>query len=169
MFYLKFVFYSSSFPGFQKELAKNITTEQGKTLPDAEGDVMRGLQVVEHSCAITMMQMGQTLPGIAKDMDCTSYRVPLGVCAGITPFNFPAMIPLWVSSRPRTTIRRVPVSKMPFQPISIDVPSCHCLWKHNFVEAVRERSRSVHDACRVGQTSRLARWCCQRHSWSTSR
>ena len=79
-----------------KELAKNITTEQGKTLPDAEGDVLRGLQVVEHSCAITMMQMGNTLPGIAKDMDCHSYRIPLGVTAGITPFNFPAMIPLWM-------------------------------------------------------------------------
>ena len=79
-----------------KALAKNITTEQGKTLPDAEGDVLRGLQVVEHACSITFMQMGQTLPGIAKDMDCTSYRVPLGVTAGITPFNFPAMIPLWV-------------------------------------------------------------------------
>jgi len=79
-----------------KEIAKNITKEQGKTLPDAEGDVLRGLQVVEHACSLTFMQLGTTLPGIAKDMDCTSYRVPLGVCAGITPFNFPAMIPLWM-------------------------------------------------------------------------
>lgn len=79
-----------------KEIAKNITKEQGKTLPDAEGDVMRGLQVVEHACSVTFMQMGTTLPGIAKDIDCASYRVPLGVTAGITPFNFPAMIPLWM-------------------------------------------------------------------------
>jgi malonate-semialdehyde dehydrogenase (acetylating)/methylmalonate-semialdehyde dehydrogenase len=79
-----------------KELAKNITKEQGKTLPDAEGDVLRGLQVVEHACSLTFLQMGSTLPGIAKDMDCHSYRVPLGVTAGITPFNFPAMIPLWM-------------------------------------------------------------------------
>lgn len=57
---------------------------------------MRGLQVVEHSCSVTFMQMGHTLPGIAKDIDCMSYRVPLGVTAGICPFNFPAMIPLWV-------------------------------------------------------------------------
>lgn len=79
-----------------KDLAKNITYEQGKTLPDAEGDVMRGLQVVEHACSLTFMQMGNNLPGIAKDMDCMSMRSPLGVCAGITPFNFPAMIPLWM-------------------------------------------------------------------------
>jgi len=65
-----------------KDLAKNITLENGKTLPDAEGDVLRGLQVVEHACSLTFMQMGSTLPGIAKDMDCTSYRVPLGVTAG---------------------------------------------------------------------------------------
>ena len=82
----------------QKDIAKNITYEQGKTLPDAEGDVLRGLQVVEHACSLTFMQMGTTLPGIAKDMDCMSYRSPLGVCAGITPFNFPAMIPLWVKN-----------------------------------------------------------------------
>ncbi|KAJ8309449.1 hypothetical protein KUTeg_014323 [Tegillarca granosa] len=81
---------------FQKELAKNITLEQGKTLVDAEGDVMRGLQVVEHCCSITSLQLGETLSGIAKDMDTMTYRMPLGVTAGITPFNFPAMIPLWM-------------------------------------------------------------------------
>ena len=59
-----------------------MTKEQGKTLPDAEGDVMRGLQVVEQACSLTFMQMGATLPGIAKDIDCASYRVPLGVTAG---------------------------------------------------------------------------------------
>ncbi|CAG7696140.1 unnamed protein product [Allacma fusca] len=79
-----------------KELAKNITLEQGKTLMDAEGDVLRGLQVVEHCCSVTSLQLGETLPGIAKDMDTHSYKIPLGVCAGITPFNFPAMIPLWM-------------------------------------------------------------------------
>ncbi len=77
-------------------MAASVTKEQGKTLPDAEGDVMRGLQVVEHACSITFMQMGTTLPGIAKDMDCASYRIPLGVTAGVCPFNFPAMIPLWM-------------------------------------------------------------------------
>ncbi|XP_002734184.1 putative methylmalonate-semialdehyde/malonate-semialdehyde dehydrogenase [acylating], mitochondrial [Saccoglossus kowalevskii] len=79
-----------------KELAALITLEQGKTLADAEGDVARGLQVVEHACGITSLQLGETLPGISKDMDLYSYRIPLGVTAGITPFNFPAMIPLWM-------------------------------------------------------------------------
>ncbi|XP_055328339.1 probable methylmalonate-semialdehyde dehydrogenase [acylating], mitochondrial [Paramacrobiotus metropolitanus] len=79
-----------------KELAKLITEEQGKTLVDAEGDVLRGLQVVEHCCSITSLQLGETLPSVSKDMDTMTFRVPLGVCAGITPFNFPAMIPLWM-------------------------------------------------------------------------
>ncbi|KZS06852.1 Methylmalonate-semialdehyde dehydrogenase [Daphnia magna] len=79
-----------------KELAKSITTEQGKTMVDAEGDVLRGLQVVEHCCSVTSLQLGETMPNIAKDMDTLSFRTPLGVCAGITPFNFPAMIPLWM-------------------------------------------------------------------------
>ncbi|XP_071504602.1 methylmalonate-semialdehyde/malonate-semialdehyde dehydrogenase [acylating], mitochondrial-like [Diadema antillarum] len=79
-----------------RKIAELITLEQGKTLVDAEGDVMRGLQVVEHICSITSLQLGETLPSIAKDMDTYTMRVPLGVCAGITPFNFPAMIPLWM-------------------------------------------------------------------------
>ena len=57
---------------------------------------MRGLQVVENLCANTSLMMGETLTGISKDMDLTSFRTPLGVCAGIAPFNFPAMIPLWM-------------------------------------------------------------------------
>ena len=79
-----------------KELAAIITLEQGKTLADAEGDVHRGLQVVEHCCSITSLQLGETMTSVAKDMDTLTYRYPLGVCAGITPFNFPAMIPLWM-------------------------------------------------------------------------
>lgn len=79
-----------------KKIAANITKEQGKTLIDAEGDVMRGLQVVEHCCSITSLQLGESLPNIAKDMDTMTMRLPLGVVAGITPFNFPAMIPLWM-------------------------------------------------------------------------
>ena len=77
-------------------MAKNITKEQGKTIPDAEGDVMRGLQVVEHMSSLTFLQLGSNLSNIAKDIDCHSYRIPLGVTAGICPFNFPAMIPLWM-------------------------------------------------------------------------
>ena len=65
-------------------------------MADAEGDVFRGIQVVEHACSVTSLQLGETLPSIARDMDSMSFRVPLGVCAGITPFNFPAMVPLWM-------------------------------------------------------------------------
>jgi len=79
-----------------KELAKLITLEQGKTHADAEGDVLRGLQVVEHCCSVTSLQMGESMPAISRDMDAVSYRIPLGVCAGVAPFNFPAMIPLWM-------------------------------------------------------------------------
>jgi len=79
-----------------KELASLITLEQGKTHADAEGDVLRGLQVVEHCCSVTSLQMGESMPAISRDMDAVSYRVPLGVCAGVAPFNFPAMIPLWM-------------------------------------------------------------------------
>lgn len=53
-------------------------------------------EVIEHCCTITSATLGETLTNIAKDMDTFSYRLPLGVTAGITPFNFPAMIPLWV-------------------------------------------------------------------------
>lgn len=53
-------------------------------------------EVVEHACSITSLMLGETLPSITKDMDTYTYRLPLGVCAGIAPFNFPAMIPLWM-------------------------------------------------------------------------
>uniref|UniRef100_A0A6V7W3H8 Probable methylmalonate-semialdehyde/malonate-semialdehyde dehydrogenase [acylating], mitochondrial n=1 Tax=Meloidogyne enterolobii TaxID=390850 RepID=A0A6V7W3H8_MELEN len=80
----------------QKKLAENITCEQGKTLADAEGDVFRGLQVVEFACNASSMLLGEHLPNIAADMETYSLRLPLGVTAGICPFNFPAMIPLWM-------------------------------------------------------------------------
>jgi len=79
-----------------EELAHNITLEQGKTLPDARGDVFRGLEVVQHSCSINSLMMGETANNVAGNLDTYSYRQPLGVCAGITPFNFPAMCPLWM-------------------------------------------------------------------------
>ncbi|KAK1888717.1 Methylmalonate-semialdehyde dehydrogenase [acylating] mitochondrial [Dissostichus eleginoides] len=80
-----------------KELAKLITLEQGKTLADAEGDVIEdSVKVVEYACSMPSLMLGETLPSITKDMDTFTYRLPIGVCAGIAPFNFPAMIPLWM-------------------------------------------------------------------------
>lgn len=78
------------------KLAMNITTEQGKTLKDAHGDVFRGLEVVEHACGMATLQMGEFVPNVSSGIDTYSIREPLGVCAGICPFNFPAMIPLWM-------------------------------------------------------------------------
>jgi len=78
------------------ELAQILTREQGKTLPDAEGDVFRGLEVVEHAANIGTLQMGEVANNVAGGVDTYTILQPLGVCAGITPFNFPAMIPLWM-------------------------------------------------------------------------
>ncbi|XP_014471882.1 PREDICTED: probable methylmalonate-semialdehyde dehydrogenase [acylating], mitochondrial [Dinoponera quadriceps] len=78
-----------------KEIAENIVRENGKTMADAEGDVLRGLQVVDACASIPMLQMGESSTNIATDMDIISYKVPLGITASICPFNFPAMIPLW--------------------------------------------------------------------------
>ena len=79
-----------------KELAAILTAEQGKTLPDAEGDVFRGLEVVEHAAGIGNLQLGELANNVAGGVDTYTLLQPLGVCAGITPFNFPAMIPLWM-------------------------------------------------------------------------
>jgi len=79
-----------------EELAHSITTEQGKTLADARGDVFRGLEVVESTCGLGNLLMGETLGNLARGLDSYTYRQPLGVTAGICPFNFPAMIPLWM-------------------------------------------------------------------------
>ncbi len=78
------------------ELAALLTAEQGKTLADAEGDVFRGLEVVEHAAGIGNLQLGELANNVANGVDTYSILQPLGVCAGITPFNFPAMIPLWM-------------------------------------------------------------------------
>jgi malonate-semialdehyde dehydrogenase (acetylating) / methylmalonate-semialdehyde dehydrogenase len=78
------------------KLAAVLTAEQGKTLADAEGDVFRGLEVVEHACGVGTLQMGEFAENVAGGVDTYAIRQPIGVCAGITPFNFPAMIPLWM-------------------------------------------------------------------------
>lgn len=78
------------------ELAAILSAEQGKTLADAEGDVFRGLEVVEHAAAIGNLQLGELANNVANGVDTYTLLQPLGVCAGITPFNFPAMIPLWM-------------------------------------------------------------------------
>ncbi len=77
------------------ELAELLAREHGKTIPDAKGDIQRGVEVVEFSLGVPNLLKGEYTDGAGPGIDIYSMRQPLGVCAGITPFNFPAMIPLW--------------------------------------------------------------------------
>ena len=78
------------------ELTKLIVSEHGKVYEDAKGSLLRGLEVVEISCGIPQVLKGEFTENVGTDIDSWSLRQPLGVCAGITPFNFPAMVPMWM-------------------------------------------------------------------------
>ncbi|MDC0513834.1 CoA-acylating methylmalonate-semialdehyde dehydrogenase [Pelagibacteraceae bacterium] len=79
-----------------EELTKIIVSEHGKVFEDAKGEVTRGLEVVEFACGIPQLLKGEFTENVGTDVDSWSLRQPLGVCAGITPFNFPAMVPMWM-------------------------------------------------------------------------
>ena len=78
------------------ELTKIIVAEHGKVYEDAKGSLIRGLEVVEYACGIPQMLKGEFTENVGSGVDSWSVRQPLGVCAGITPFNFPAMVPMWM-------------------------------------------------------------------------
>ncbi len=78
------------------ELGEILSHDTGKTFEDAKGDVWRGIEVVEQAANVPSNMMGETVENVANGIDTYSYIQPIGVCAGITPFNFPAMIPLWM-------------------------------------------------------------------------
>src|SRR5688572_11660697 len=78
-----------------EELARIVTTEHGKTLDESRGSVRRAIECVEVACGAPSMLMGYGLENVATNIDCTVMRQPIGVCAAIAPFNFPAMVPLW--------------------------------------------------------------------------
>ncbi|MER7542332.1 CoA-acylating methylmalonate-semialdehyde dehydrogenase [Spirillospora sp. NPDC127506] len=80
----------------EDELARLITAEHGKVLDDARGEVVRGREVVEFACGIPQALKGEYSDQVSSDVDAYSFRQPLGVCAGIVPFNFPVMVPLWM-------------------------------------------------------------------------
>lgn len=80
----------------REALALSVSRENGKTLADARAEVRRGIEAVEFACGMPSLMMGDALPEVARGIDSVSMRYPLGVCVGITPFNFPAMIPLWM-------------------------------------------------------------------------
>src|ERR1041385_359938 len=77
-------------------ICQSISREHGKTLVEARGSLFRGIENVEYACGIPSILMGDTLDNIARGVDCETLLQPLGVCAGITPFKFPAMVPLWM-------------------------------------------------------------------------
>jgi malonate-semialdehyde dehydrogenase (acetylating)/methylmalonate-semialdehyde dehydrogenase len=77
-------------------LMEMVSHDHGKTQPDARGEVQRGIEVVEFACGMPTLLQGATVEDVAREIDCVSIRQPLGVCAGITPFNFPVMVPMWM-------------------------------------------------------------------------
>jgi malonate-semialdehyde dehydrogenase (acetylating)/methylmalonate-semialdehyde dehydrogenase len=79
-----------------EDIVRCNTREHGKTLVESRGDVKRGMEVVEFALGVPSLMMGQILENVARGIDCDAIRQPLGVCVGITPFNFPAMVPLWM-------------------------------------------------------------------------
>jgi len=79
-----------------EELAALVTRHHGKTLSEAAGEVRRGIEVVDFACGAPTLLQGRTLRGVSTDVDQDVYRYPVGVCAGVPPFNFPVMIPLWM-------------------------------------------------------------------------
>jgi malonate-semialdehyde dehydrogenase (acetylating) / methylmalonate-semialdehyde dehydrogenase len=88
--------YADALERRREELALSVSRENGKTLADARAEVRRGIEAVEFACGMPSLLMGDALSDVARGIDSISVRSPLGVCVGITPFNFPAMIPLWM-------------------------------------------------------------------------
>src|SRR5919108_4205891 len=82
--------------GHFEELAAITTRHHGKTLDEARGEVRRGIEVVDFACGAPTLLQGRTLREVSAGVDQDLYRFPVGVCAGIPPFNFPVMIPLWM-------------------------------------------------------------------------
>ncbi len=79
-----------------ERICASVSREHGKTLAEARGSVYRGLENVEYACSAPTLLMGDNLPDLARGVDCETLLQPLGVCVGITPFNFPAMVPMWM-------------------------------------------------------------------------
>jgi malonate-semialdehyde dehydrogenase (acetylating) / methylmalonate-semialdehyde dehydrogenase len=77
-------------------ICETVTREHGKTLAEARGSVYRGIENIEYACNVPTLLMGDTLENLARGVDCETMLQPLGVCVGITPFNFPAMVPMWM-------------------------------------------------------------------------
>ncbi len=79
------------------DIARTLSREHGKTHAESVASIRRGIEMVEYACGIPTLSMGDTVYNLAQDVDCETYWHPLGVCVGITPFNFPFMVPLWMA------------------------------------------------------------------------
>jgi malonate-semialdehyde dehydrogenase (acetylating)/methylmalonate-semialdehyde dehydrogenase len=88
--------YKALLEAHHADLAATLTRENGKTADDAKAEVRRAIQMVEVACGMPSLMMGDSLNDVAAGIDCKTIRQPIGVCAGITPFNFPAMVPMWM-------------------------------------------------------------------------
>ena len=88
--------YKSLLEKHAHDLAATLTSENGKTADDARAEVRRAIQMVEMACGMPTLMMGDSLNDVAVGIDCKTIRQPIGVCVGITPFNFPAMVPMWM-------------------------------------------------------------------------
>ena len=103
-------------------LAEILSSEHGKVIADSKGDIQRGLEVIEFACGIPHILKGEYTEGAGPGIDVYSMRQPLGVCAGITPFNFPAMIPMWmfgISIAVGNTFILKPSEKDPTVPVKL--------------------------------------------------
>jgi malonate-semialdehyde dehydrogenase (acetylating)/methylmalonate-semialdehyde dehydrogenase len=121
-------------------LAASITIEQGKTLADAKGDVLRGLQVAETACAIPQQMMGEVLE-VAKDMETRSYREPLGVVAAICPFSECSIFQ--IPSFQKSNF----VYRFPSHDSTLVHSNCYHDRQHHCCQAIRARSRCHNDSC----------------------
>ncbi len=79
----------------REEMARSVTAEMGKTIADSRAEVGRMIEMVEAACAIPTTMQGRVIEDVSRGVDCETIRQPVGVCAGIAPFNFPAMVPFW--------------------------------------------------------------------------
>lgn len=88
--------YKTLLEAHAEEISQTLTSENGKTIGDARAETRRAIQMVEVACGMPSLMMGDSLNDVAREIDCHTIRQPIGVCAGITPFNFPGMVPAWM-------------------------------------------------------------------------
>ena len=120
------------------KLAEVLSSEHGKTFPDAKGDVQRGLEVAEYCIGAPQMLKGEFTDSAGPGIDMYSMKQPLGVCGGITPFNFPAMIPMWMFT-PSVVCGNAFILKP-----SEEIPQFQFYWQNLWKKLVFQRGTTSH-------------------------